>query len=1301
MKKSKIKSTIKIRISKQEPFPLLLSLLLLLSPAASAGTFSCQWNSADFAGVALSNKLVFITPIAPYGVDGSTLINRDRRRYTNDAFGELIVENMYNGRSYRVEFQGRFEDMVITNSFDTNVTGLVNGADPLYLTAPIRDGNVFGYSQAAADRLFLRRTNGTGSTMTMAGTNTFQAISLGGETRTSWPTGGSGSGVSVTVTGGLTASTNGSLVTVSGPSTNNLATTNYVNNSTNKLDTDLRAAFASADAVVSNGVTSYAVGHFLANTQGVHDGFITIGNATSQKLLRFVPTNTNTVSGSPNWTFEQTFGNQTTNREIIFSESINYESGSIQNTNLHGWRTVHETHWDPFDPSTTRQMEHYRVFHDRSSGVDTRYSGEVLRDGDIEQNQLGRYFWWGDPTKQLPVMTLTTQNAYGDDAHTTGSGALGIYGSASIFSSTNTGAGHLTMYGRGGASGSGAFLSLQDQSLTKSLTLYGDGYGLGADGEALVWATQPILRLLAAQEVRFSTNVRVFGNISMNLTNAPSIATDGNGKLIIGGASSTFNPAQFEPGGSGTNIKSGATITNPVVWQVSYTTNTPFYFPTNTPTTAGDTLVAAVFPNSQGYTKWGVPSFATTAGTAQSGDTADDFFGSGVIGPARLAPTNGVSDGTFLGFRTGTNFYGTPPGGGDVLTAQLNAASNTLYVAKVDTNDTRNIAPTGYWRHAGVSSWTNGVAGTGVTNNPNGDVSASGTVKVGTLLQIGSVPTLNEQGSILTISNGLVVANGQIKNHGGFKADTSGNVEGSKFTATNTTTGFIGEASGLTNLNASNLASGTVAAPRLGTGSGGSTKFLREDSTWQTVAVATSAPFTNAVVGYGEGDTTNMLVVGRQIAATNRYGIAILMDTNGYTIFSNNVQIANGVKDTANVDRLQFGASTKLNNDNGATVVEAQSSGNGETTISSGDHDSQLVLDNSGNITVVGTITGYAKTSVSNNFTGGNLFSGNDTNVGSLRVQGSYRVSSVQPVVPFALPWTNAAFLVSTNAAFTLTEYGSPAEGSQVTMTVTNKELTNWLITLPRNMFSEAQNQWVSTLNIWGSSRMRFLFWYENTTNFVSQLGGPNAPPLSSAATNNLGGTSFTNLAIVSSDWIPIGAWWSNNIPGTPYSSASAVVITNSGDAFEFAQSATNCIRFRWGTPWDYNGGTVKAMLTTCSRWTNDTGGNTKLTNALFAIRMAALTNGVQEDNPSWGTAVWSTNKIHFANTNLVSYTNITTAITIGGNITNNTDVLIEIQRLGATTNLISNTTNLVALIGGVKIFYQRNTRVDFPASTP
>ena len=54
-----------------------------------------------------------------------------------------------------------------------------------------------------------------------------------------------------------------------------------------------------------------------------------------------------------------------------------------------------------------------------------------------------------------------------------------------------------------------------------------------------------------------------------------------------------------------------------------------------------------------------------------------------------------------------------------------------------------------------------------------------------------------------------------------------------------TSTGFSGSGASLTALNATNLASGTVAAARLGSGSSITTKFLRGDNTWQTVTGTT------------------------------------------------------------------------------------------------------------------------------------------------------------------------------------------------------------------------------------------------------------------------------------------------------------------------------------------------------------------------------------------------------------------------------------------------------------------------------
>lgn len=151
-------------------FLILIFFLIAIATPARCGTFACEWNFVDFIGEAQTTNKVYITPIAPYGVNASTtLITGDRRAYTNST-SSLIVSNMFNGRSYRIEFVGRYVTTVITNSFDTNVTGLVNGADPQYLTAPVRDTSTVAFSQAAADARFHNVSGDTSTNAAFRGT---------------------------------------------------------------------------------------------------------------------------------------------------------------------------------------------------------------------------------------------------------------------------------------------------------------------------------------------------------------------------------------------------------------------------------------------------------------------------------------------------------------------------------------------------------------------------------------------------------------------------------------------------------------------------------------------------------------------------------------------------------------------------------------------------------------------------------------------------------------------------------------------------------------------------------------------------------------------------------------------------------------------------------------------------------------------------------------------------------------------------------------------------------------------------
>lgn len=117
---------------------------------------------------------------------------------------------------------------------------------------------------------------------------------------------------------------------------------------------------------------------------------------------------------------------------------------------------------------------------------------------------------------------------------------------------------------------------------------------------------------------------------------------------------------------------------------------------------------------------------------------------------------------------------------------------------------------------------------------------------------------ITANGSSLTTLNATAITTGTLDNARTSAAsangastivarDASGNFAANVATLTTVT----GAGSGLTSLNASNLASGTVGTARLATGTANNTTFLRGDSTWAAVTGANDGTLTMNVSGTG------------------------------------------------------------------------------------------------------------------------------------------------------------------------------------------------------------------------------------------------------------------------------------------------------------------------------------------------------------------------------------------------------------------------------------------------------------------
>ncbi len=127
----------------------LLTLLLLTATARAAQVADVRYTFGDFTTSPSSVRRVQITPIQGYNATGSTIITGDRRTFTNDSSGVLIVSNVVVGASYRVDLNGQYTVTSFTNTFPSGTTGLVEAVD--YISVPTNAAGTVAFSMTASD----------------------------------------------------------------------------------------------------------------------------------------------------------------------------------------------------------------------------------------------------------------------------------------------------------------------------------------------------------------------------------------------------------------------------------------------------------------------------------------------------------------------------------------------------------------------------------------------------------------------------------------------------------------------------------------------------------------------------------------------------------------------------------------------------------------------------------------------------------------------------------------------------------------------------------------------------------------------------------------------------------------------------------------------------------------------------------------------------------------------------------------------------------------------------------------------
>jgi hypothetical protein len=288
--------------------------------------------------------------------------------------------------------------------------------------------------------------------------------------------------------------------------------------------------------------------------------------------------------------------------------------------------------------------------------------------------------------------------------------------------------------------------------------------------------------------------------------------------------------------------------------------------------------------------------------------SAETAFSNIPITPVPLAMVAETISGTIPADRISAGVFGALDGSALINLTATNISSGTVPVARLGSgtpNSSNYLRGDGTWQP---------LVGTGEINTASNVGAGTGLfrAKAGVDLQFYSLAAASSRIGINLISNDIVFdvveANLNLANISGTLSGTR--VSGGTFGAVNS--------SALTNLNASNISTGTVASSRLGSGTANSTTFLRGDGTWQTPASSGEA---NTASNLGSGSSVYKQKVGVDLqmrsitAASSKLSVVENADDIALDVAEANLNLANigGTLSGTNISGGTFGAVSAAN----------------------------------------------------------------------------------------------------------------------------------------------------------------------------------------------------------------------------------------------------------------------------------------------------------------------------------------------------------------------------------------------------